>query len=165
MTLQFQQQIKNKPTHFVEQIINSLDHHPIANEYYYDHLETIKPLCDWTVASGDKLHTIRADKKDRWHKGNDIHFKAWSGRPYHSTNINFLPITTVTSTQKIEIIYKDIDGLKLEVATVYIDGVWIPGKEVEKLAVNDGFETIEEFFSYFNTTFTGKIIHWTTLKY
>lgn len=28
-----------------------------------------------------------------------------------------------------------------------------------------GFDTIEEFFAYFNEDFVGKIIHWTDLRY
>lgn len=34
-----------------------------------------------------------------------------------------------------------------------------------KLAINDGFESIDDFFNYFNEDTTGKIIHWTDLEY
>ena len=80
--------------------------------------------------------------------------------------------------QKIEIKWFD-DG-KIKQVSVFIDGK-IYGtvcynfgvnvtelykrKKLDLLAQNDGFETIEEFFAYFNEDFKGKMIHWTDLKY
>ena len=41
-----------------------------------------------------------------------------------------------------------------------------PGYQtMEKLAYNDGFESVEAFFNYFCKDFKGKIIHWTNLRY
>ena len=37
--------------------------------------------------------------------------------------------------------------------------------QMETLAIADGFDSIEDFFKYFTNDFTGKIIHWTDLKY
>ena len=34
-----------------------------------------------------------------------------------------------------------------------------------RLAVNDGFDGLKEFFQFFDRDFSGKIIHWTTQKY
>lgn len=165
MTLQFQQQLNNKPTFFVEKILAAFDDHYMAKEYYYENRAEIAPLCDWTRAYLPKLHTIREDKPNRWKKGNDTHFKVWSGKPYHSKNINFLPLVECISTQKIEIIYKDTDGLRMEIPTIYIDNDWIPFENIKSLAINDGFGSIEDFLNYFKSDFTGKIIHWTNLKY
>ena len=36
---------------------------------------------------------------------------------------------------------------------------------LRELAKNDGFESVEDFFAYFNKDFKGKIIHWTDLQY
>jgi len=58
-----------------------------------------------------------------------------------------------------------IDGCKLEVASVFIDGVWLPGEEVLMVAINDGFDSLKDFFNYFSTNYNGKIIHWTDFKY
>ena len=33
------------------------------------------------------------------------------------------------------------------------------------LVQNDGFASISDFFKFFNKDYTGKIIHWTDLKY
>lgn len=169
MTLQFQPQINNQPTNFIDKIWQSLLRDNIEMNFveFNTKFKEMLPVIGETKVGSfpQKKHTIRTDKNNRWVKGSNIHFKTWSGRPYHSKNINFAPIIKVVSTQKIEILYKDIDGFKLEVATVYVDGVWLPGDEVETLAINDGFANIADFFAYFNQSFTGKIIHWTTLKY
>jgi hypothetical protein len=37
--------------------------------------------------------------------------------------------------------------------------------EFFNLMKNDGFESAEQFFNWFNGYFKGKIIHWTDLKY
>ncbi len=36
---------------------------------------------------------------------------------------------------------------------------------LDRLAQNDGFENGIEFMKYFNKSFSGKLIHWTNLKY
>lgn len=36
---------------------------------------------------------------------------------------------------------------------------------IEELAKNDGFDSVEDFFRYFNSNFDGKIIHWTDYIY
>jgi hypothetical protein len=36
---------------------------------------------------------------------------------------------------------------------------------VEVLARNDGFATVKDFFEWFSEDYTGKIIHWTELRY
>jgi hypothetical protein len=38
-------------------------------------------------------------------------------------------------------------------------------EQVLELAQNNGFDTVKDFFEYFNKDFKGKIIHWTDFKY
>jgi hypothetical protein len=38
-------------------------------------------------------------------------------------------------------------------------------EEMIRLARNDGFDSVEDFFSFFPEDFKGKIIHWTDLRY
>jgi len=64
------------------------------------------------------------------------------------------------STQRIQIAYK-----KHHAIFVYIDGRKLMPMEVLKLARNDGFESLHEFFKWFDKDFTGKIIHWSNKKY
>lgn len=75
----------------------------------------------------------------------------------------FAPAVKVKSIQKIEIIYEDEDKCALARPLVVIDGVW--QTDITELVLNDGFESTEQFFSWFSKGFTGKIIHWTDLKY
>ena len=163
MTLQFQQKINNKPTHFVGKIMNSFLKKTSFNEFYFENLEVLHPLTDSRRISNPKLHTIRTDNSNRWKAGTNIHFKTWSGKPYHSKNINFAPVIKVVSIQEIEIIWNDEDNFRMTTPVIYIDGVWFP--KITTLATNDGFDSVEDFYSYFNKDYKGKIIHWTNLKY
>ena len=107
-----------------------------------------------------KIHTIRVDKNSRWKVGNDIHF---SINVRTKKMFRFAPIIKVKSIQKIEIVHRGIVGERK--ANIYIDNVIIGIDEMEQLAINDGFDSVENFFEWFSNDFTGKIIHWTDLKY
>ena len=37
--------------------------------------------------------------------------------------------------------------------------------DMEKLAKNDGFETMDDFWTFFNEAYQGMIIHWTDTRY
>lgn len=84
----------------------------------------------------------------------------------------FAPRVPVVTVQKIDINWCDNpynDNLN---PVVWIDDLIFYDKEfstgedkMRQLAQNDGFETTEDFFAYFNEDFTGKIIHWTDKKY
>ena len=38
-------------------------------------------------------------------------------------------------------------------------------KRIKILAKNDGFDSVDDFFKWFDKDFNGKIIHWTNKKY
>lgn len=118
-----------------------------------------------------KLHTIRKDKNDRWQPGTMIDFYINSRR---KDMFRFAPRIPVVSTQEIEINWycekRDLEPSKLahkhyNYVEVVVGSNVLDIKEIEKLAVNDGFENVADFFAYFNEDFKGKIIHWTDLKY
>lgn len=160
MILGFKTQINGKENLFVEKIIKGL----VQKE-----LITI----DSGRASGKlmaselnpKLHTIRDDSKNRWKAGTKIDFFI-NCRKADMTR--FAPILPVVSIQDI-MITRNKHGK----AMVFIDGKifymqdWSVEQKYKMLhfAHNDGFDTTEEFFEYFDTDFNGKIIHWTNLKY
>ena len=48
---------------------------------------------------------------------------------------------------------------------VIIDGRYLNYDEIKILSLNDGFDSVQQFFKWFNKDFEGKIIHWTKLKY
>lgn len=152
-----------QPTRFMEKITENL---------LRDQLIKI-PKQDWGLywkyhefpnyvvgSEKQKRHSIRRDEHNRWKPGMDIHFVINNRTPWR---FQFAPIVKCTGTQKVVICYKDQDGLTMAEPRVYIDNVWLAN--VEQLAINDGFNSVEDFFAWFNTDFTGKIIHWTDLKY
>jgi hypothetical protein len=122
-------------------------------EKAYDQDETQTP----------KLHTIRRDVFNKWKHSTEIKF-------FINVNLEdqfqFAPIIPLVSTQNIRISYNAEDCEKMCVEpAIYIDEKPIDLDTLSALAVNDGFENVVDFLTYFNTNYEGLIIHWTNLKY
>jgi hypothetical protein len=116
--------------------------------------EQFKPL----ILSGQKIHTIRQDFNDRWIEGLKIHFATG----VRTDKYNCFKTGICTGIQKIQI--KPLT----ETIIFMIDNkpVYFPEKyEREIIAKNDGFNSIQDFFKWFNKDFDGKIIYWTDFKY
>jgi len=129
------------------------------------------------IANADpKLHSIREDKHNRWKPGMIIHHSFG----VRTKNYRCFAKSKCVAVQAIEIeemimcdsfkCYVCVETTKLnEVLTrvfkVKIDERLLYTSEIESLAKNDGFDTTEDFFKWFNGNFKGKIIHWTDLKY
>lgn len=107
------------------------------------------------IQLGAKIHTIRADEKNRWKPGRLIHMATG----VRSKNYNCFKKDECISTQTIVIKYHGLQW------AVYVDGKQLSVAELKMLATFDGFKTIADFASWFNEDFTGKIIHWTKFKY
>lgn len=166
----------DKPTYFVDKIWQSIHSNfrtdseskysvPRYPKEYYLSIE--KGLI--TMYKRDpKKHTIREDKKNLWKAGNNIHFVIGNRT---KNRFQFAPVIPCKSTQRIQIFWSNtsfcdvfVDSKKLG----RFDPVGLEHYQYEKLkelAINDGFDSVEDFFSWFNKDFTGKIIHWTYLKY
>jgi hypothetical protein len=160
--------LASKPTHFVPKIWMGIMQHKLNAEpmqsYFTDYVFLQRELQkDYKLdVTHPKLHTIREDATNRWKTGNLIHFYIYSRS---KNQLRFAPILKCVSTQKIEIIWTDSDNFRMAIPCVYVNNRWIVGDQLDQLAINDGFNNLEEFFAYFNTDFKGKIIHWTDLKY
>lgn len=127
-----------------------------------------------------KLHTIREDKTNRWKAGMMIDFFI---NARTKNMFRFAPRVPVISIQKINIYRRDDLPASLHIGEKYIvdfpfegeiyqlvymikiDDKWLSYDQIKELAKNDGFDTPEDFFAWFNKDFSGKIIHWTDLKY
>ncbi|MFE3848944.1 hypothetical protein ACFX5D_13310 [Flavobacterium sp. LB3P45] len=172
MILPFSTQLNGKPTYFVEKILIGIDkyigvyHTELFLKSFQEKFKS-KPPANYSA----KIHTIREDKKDRWKVGTEIHFFI---NCRQKDMFRFAPVLQVVSVQKITVLwYRQECNAFLEYkytyknrnARVYIDGAAIKKEAIEQLSKNDGFDTPEEFFEYFNENFTGKLIHWTDLKY
>jgi hypothetical protein len=168
MTLGFKTELGGKPTHFPEKILESL-------------LRTDIKMTEWThfIVSGTKYaehvlgsqkpkhHTIRYGH--RWREGMKIHFVT-GNRTKHRHQ--FAPIVLVNGVQMIWIspsnksvrVERHISPETQDWNTSFY---WhtLNESKIAELAINDGFETVDHFWDYFNTESGGQIIHWTDLKY
>lgn len=166
-TLEFS--IKHKdgtPTNFIGKIWQGL----INEGYESDMNEFLINANDFQLELFDfkngefvpKLHTIREDKNNFWKVGMKIHMVVFNRT---KNRYQFAPVLEVKSVQKIEMINGGDGDSVYDWPLVIINGNAIKYKKVQKLALNDGFDSIEQFFKWFDKDFEGKIIHWTNLKY
>lgn len=172
MILTFSTQINGKPTCFIQRIWACLLQ--IDYDLYDDYLhpDGFPPQMPWPPSSyknfTPKRHSIREDKNNRWKEGTKIDFFI---NARQKNMFRFAPVLPVVSIQKVEIIYFPITIPRIDVPILKVDGkliydaAGINKKEMLEFAQNDGFDTIEDFFAYFDKTYTGKIIHWTDLRY
>ena len=125
-----------------------------------------KPIFPEPILKEIKIHSIREDKHNRWKKDRKIHMATG----VRTKNYHCFKEDVCRGTQKIKIRLLDAP-LCIE---IYIDGEirynsLIPDKDrsffIWSLSKNDGFDSINDFFKWFNTDFDGKIIHWTDFRY
>lgn len=104
-----------------------------------------------------KLHTIRADKHNRWKAGMKMHMATG----VRTKKYKCFKEITCKSVQEIRIIYYN----KGYMPNIYIDALKISNTQFYELVIKDGFHNPNEFLNWFNKSFIGKIIHWTDKKY
>lgn len=172
MTLSFKTQINGKPTFFVEKIWTAFNLG--EGEYQIEFKERQEWLkkCIYSfnldpvflAEVGIKIHTIRADPKNRWRVGMPIHFVVNNRTP---KRFQFAPILPMKKIQSFSIKWEEL-GAGVE-PVGYVDGNCFAygygAKNWEFLAKNDGFNSVEDFFNWFNSDFSGKIFHWTDFSY
>lgn len=181
MTLSFSRELNGKPSYFVEKIwkwlIYSGNKTFENTSFHYEcEYESLYP-CQYTDQENihyhnPKLHTIRRDKKNRWKAGNLIHPVINNRQP---DRLQFAPEFPCVSTQYFQVLYEGksptvfIGLTEQDWTPFYIEdddhGVVYGEDQMKELAKNDGFNSVADFFEYFNTDFEGKIIHWTDKVY
>lgn len=184
MTLGFSTEINGKPNLFVEKIYVGLYDEGLVSiskiaELAREPLNVVpdswKYIDTLRKAWGDykgKIHTIRLDKHDRWKAGNMIHPVINNRTP---KRFQFCPEIPCISTQYFQVLYEEgfptvyIGNTKEDWMPFYIEdkieGIVYGSQDMNELAINDGFDSKEDFFEYFNADFTGKLIHWTPKRY
>lgn len=110
-----------------------------------------KPQFVPKILDGSKVHSIR--KGNRWKAGTKIHFATG----VRTKNYNQFNSGECVSTQTIII--------NPRASLIMIDGNGLNQYTKELLAKNDGFDSWEEFETWFDKGLTGQIIHWTNYKY
>ena len=103
------------------------------------------------LASGIKLHTIRQKPIAVGTMMNHIVY------PYKKKERRCVLSNFCTSTQMITI--------ESSSRTIKVDNKELSKVDIERLSKNDGFDSIEDFWSFFNQDYQGMIIHWTDTKY
>ena len=162
MILSFKTKINGKPTLFPEKIFAGLIKNkiiPTSKEFF----ECYRMNHD-VIKLNPKIHTIREDNANRWKTGIMIDFFIGTRT---KNMFRFAPRIQVVSKQRIFMTYLPQCGQGFEVT---LDGRYLYKDEIEKIAINDGFDTVAEFEEYFisqmkEDQFSGKIIHWTDLRY
>ncbi|KIA86597.1 hypothetical protein [Flavobacterium sp. AED] len=177
MILPFSTQLNGKPTYFIEKIWEGLLRHNFKDDTQYiacldNYEKQFGKLWDFLPEENErmtnpKIHTIREDATDRWKPGTKIDFFI---NCRQKDMFRFAPVLPVVSVQSIQIDYYSNREILMNdlppIRAVIIDDIkWLTDDEIFKLAQNDGFDAVEDFFAYFNEGFKGKIIHWTDLKY
>lgn len=165
-----------QPNYFTNKIMKAMwihhDHqtgHFIASrtEAENEKFDRIKVFEDLTVYQtqrlAPKIHTIRTG--NRWRPGMKIH-PVINNRT--KDRFQFAPTIECVSVQRVRITYynsnSDYPAVRINNNVFYMyekHGVEV----IEKLAINDGFDSIEQFFAYFNQDFVGQIVSWTDLTY
>lgn len=102
------------------------------------------------LVSGVKLHTIRQKPIAVGTMMNHIVY------PYHKERRCVLS-NFCTSTQMITI--------ESSSRTIKVDNKELSKVDIKRLSKNDGFDSIEDFWSFFNQDYQGMIIHWTETRY
>jgi len=168
MKLSFGTEVNHQPNYFLEKIWKGLLQGPGNLEESYQnyqrrYLEKFGKCWDGDTFGEflePKLHTIRRDLDNEWTAGIDIQLVININTP---DEFQFAPTLKCQSVQRIQIDYSNLindDG-----PAVFIDYELLDRETLAKLAINDGFPTISDFFFYFNEEFTGNLVHWTPIRY
>lgn len=159
--------LEGKPTHFIEKIWSGLISEPTL-KFNVGNYEEYVNKCQTKFGHDfgynemmihPKIHTMRTDEKGRWKKGNLIHPVINNRQP---DRFQFAPILNCSGTERISLIHRYARTIVMIEETFYCDS---DDPKMIELANNDGFDSVDDFFAWFNEDWTGKIIHWTPFRY
>jgi hypothetical protein len=116
------------------------------------------------ILTGSKVHTLR--EGDRWKEGMPIQMVTGHRTKAQETfNVDRpdLGICTGVQTVTMTTSSREFRGIDYQ---IIVDGRLLSETQSKELARNDGFESLYDFLSWFPMgSFTGQIIHWTSLRY
>jgi hypothetical protein len=173
MILPFLEKINGNKTYFAEKILKTCISNDISILGKFE--KTTKQLnflkacastynvdLNFDLDVYQKKHTIRKDLKNRWKTGNKIH-AVYNNR--QKNQFQFAPIFECKGIQQIKIEWIREDNHNLCLIFIDKSKYSLTYNETNTLALNDGFESADEFFEFFKKDFEGKIIHFTNLRY
>lgn len=160
MTLSFKKTYKGYPTFFPHKILVGLLDAGVIDEQQLSGLMAALlvhcPDCIMDLVVRPKVHTIRTDEKDLWQVNKAIHFVIGNRT---AARYQFAPIVKV---KRIDEIFMTFD----DQFHVTVNDRYLNDGEIERLALNDGFDGMDEMAEWFFPhekveKVSGKIIHWT----
>lgn len=127
------------------------------------------PNAEQNIADLVKIHTMRDDKHNRWRPGMKIHHHIGRYKKYRCFLIN-----ECVSTQMVLVVF-DVKKTKISLK-ITVDRRRLDKLEMITFIRNDGFICQQDFIDWFfpvdkklnirlRTMWTGRLIHWTNLKY
>jgi len=168
MKLSFGTEVNNQPNYFMEKIWKGLLQAPGNLEESYLNYQSRYLEKFGKFWEGDtfgeflepKIHTIRKDLDNEWREGMDIQLVINLNT---TDEFQFAPLLKCLSVQRIQIDYSNL--INDSGPAVFVDYEMLDRETLSRLAINDGFATISDFFYYFDEEFSGNLVHWTPLKY
>lgn len=133
--------------HNVESMLYALNRNKFTKEYYHQFVNELNPeVNEW------KSHTIRYGQ--RFKVGEFFKPCVWTGRPYRSLMMQFLPALSIPKIWNITVNH---DGLFVINGELYA----YPNSDfaLEPLAWNDGLD-VADLLAWFNEPLDGQIICW-----
>lgn len=167
MTLGYKHKFQDgRPTLFKEKILTACYGKIVS---FHTYLEPYPLEAITKMELTPKIHSIRDDEKDRWYAGLKIHH-VYNNRTKERDNFLISPCVSVQAIRIIETgrVVQDEKGndhKKGRMRSILVDGKILNQTKMEQLAVNDGFDNLEHFFTWFPLNYAGKIIHFTKLRY
>lgn len=113
-----------------------------------------KPQFVPKILDGTKIHTLRADPHRRWKPGRSIQFATGVRTKHYKT---FREDGNCIHTHSIFLSPESKGACLLDSKMSTIS--------VSQLSKNDGFESVDEFWKWFNVPQIRMCIHWTNFKY
>lgn len=146
-----------EPTFFKEKILLP----------YKDQLPAVlafRPInLQFDITMPPKLHSIR--EGHRWKAGMLLHMAyGIRSKNYEQFNIGVPALQKVVSVQAV-IINPKMRTVKINQGRNSWRTLYLQSEAQREFIVNDGFANASEFWRWFDTPFSGEIIHWTNLEY
>lgn len=112
------------------------------------------------ILAGTKIHTIREDKGSRWKPGMKIHGATGT----RTKNYECFFTGWCVNTQFI-MIEPDIRRVYIQIPIGDCVLRHLSDELMLQFVRNDGFDSVEDFWSFWPNRFEGIIIHWTPFYY
>lgn len=158
---------KPEPTNFREKILAGANYfQPSGEEPVRNGPSTHSVSIKYFVP---KIHTFREDPHDRWKAGMKVSM-VYRGAGYKIIdwfNEGIPELGTIKSIQKIQLRWVEtkLENRVISTLLIFIDNKGFPFNRYEELFANDGFKSRVQFFKWFKKDWSGKILHFTDLRY